>query len=94
MKIPSTLKVGAHCFDVEKVTYKEIEEAGNYDPQYHRIQINVEAGLKTSHDETFLHEIIEAVNDIAEMNLEHKIINDLSQWLFTIMRDNKLNFGK
>ena len=92
MHIPKKIKIGAHEFDVEQVTYGENEYAGSYESDRHRIQINTEAGLESSHAETLLHELLEAIDDVAELKLPHKAINDISQWLFMIIRDNDLDF--
>lgn len=94
MKFPSSIKIGGHYYDVEEVGYRENDYAGSYQADHHLIQINTEAGTPSSHAETFLHEILEVIDDQAELKLDHKVLNDISQWLFMVFRDNKLDFSK
>jgi len=94
MKFPKKIHVAGQDFNVKLVGFRENDNAGTYHSHFHEIQVNTESGPESSHAETFLHELIELVNDMAALKLPHKKINDLSQWLFMIMRDNKIYFGK
>jgi hypothetical protein len=89
MQIPNYIKIGGLTFDVKKDNtlsrerhkYGESSAAGlwiTYDPSFPKEQI----------ESTFLHEIIEMINDVYELELEHHKITLLETTLYQIMKDN------
>ena len=94
MKIPNKIKVGGHWIDISKVDSKSIDglRAGDYDGINSMIRINIDRFSKSMQGETLLHEILEAIKEFNILDLEHKDLTVLSQSLFQVMRDNKLNF--
>jgi hypothetical protein len=45
-------------------------------------------------NEVFLHEIIECIDERCDLNLEHYVISTLSEVLFQVIKDNKLDFRR
>lgn len=45
-------------------------------------------------NEVFLHEIVECINDRCDLGLKHSKISTLSEVLFQVIKDNKLDFRK
>ena len=55
------------------------------------LTIGIDKGLQVSRRrEVLLHEILEALNYHLELNLEHPVINQLSEGLYQVLADNKL----
>jgi len=92
MKIPNVLLIGAHEIKISK--QKGIEELGakgNYNG--YKMEINIDDSMNESIEaETFMHETIEVLNDLYDLDLDHWKIQILSESLFTAIRLNKLDF--
>lgn len=90
MKIPKSLKIGGHTIKVSVVplpdgTDGEFSTATN--------EIRIADNLAESQAEvTLLHEIMHAINAQFDKDLEHIILESLSQQLYQVLHDNKLQF--
>jgi len=90
MKIPSILKIGG--YDV-KIDYDNSTiQFGQFDPQ--KLSITL-FSLNSSQNmsSTLIHEIIEALNYIYELDLPHDKITVLANGMFQVLKDNKLVFN-
>ncbi len=94
MKIPSTVKIGAHVIEVGRHTRKESDDTGYYDRDLDRISIRRVDIHESRASEILLHEVIEAIKYKYGLILEHKDLMVLSEVLFQVMRDNELSFCK
>jgi len=96
MKIPRTLKIGGKKIRVVvhiSNDVDDVEDIGEWDGHYYIIQLDKLKNAPIERiEECFLHEIIEAINGLYELNLSHWKINTLSEVLYQIIKDNKLDF--
>jgi hypothetical protein len=87
MKIPSSLKIGAHTVKVVLEDKVENDLDGMWDSRQNCIKLH--RGLPASQLEvTLIHEIIHACN----MEIKHSTVESLSQQLHQVFVDNKLTF--
>ena len=94
MKIPNKIKVGGHTITVEFADTKTIDDSGAYNNFHNNIRILKEKGAPEDNiAEILLHEIIEAIKCKNNLELDHTVLTVLSESLFQVMRDNKLNFS-
>jgi len=96
MKIPNKLDVLSHEIKIDFVTSVQHEDAGSYCNYYDTINIH---GLKegiseASQAETFMHELIECINERLDLKMNHTQITSVSANLFHIIRNNNLDFRK
>ena len=96
VRIPRTLKIGGKKIRVIVNRSDNIFDAqavGTWDGNRYVIELDKfdEAPIERV-EECFLHEIIEAINCMHEMKLAHWKINTMSEILFQIIKDNKLDF--
>lgn len=92
MKIPKTLKIGGQVY---RVLVKDFVDEGNESLCGYAIAgdniIAINHALPQSQQEsTFLHEVIEVVNNNYELKLEHPVIQTLEAALYQVLVDNKL----
>ena len=93
MKIPEKIKIGGHWITVEKVGDKELEsDLGSFNNWYQYIRINENDTAENLQAETFLHEIFEAIKKKFEIKIKHQDLTILSELLFQVIIDNKLDF--
>ncbi len=95
MKIPKTLKIGGKKIKVKIVKDLSYENAiGIWESEYYTITLE-ENGIAPIEklEECFLHEIVEAINGLYELKLSHYKITVISEVLFQILKDNKLDFN-
>lgn len=93
MKIPECLKVSGHEIRVEFSDTSHIRGQGEFN-HYHNL-IRLESEEDTPEDnlaESFLHEIIECIKAKNNLTIEHTDLSVLSESLFQVLRDNRLNF--
>jgi len=93
MKIPDKIKIGG--FDVD-VKFKEnividCHHGGEYSPR--KLTIYLDPALEKRHGEILLHEIIEALCDAYDLDIEHHHIMVLGRGLYQVLKDNDLQFG-
>lgn len=91
-KVPEKIKIGPYEVEVRFVKNKVLDRnhLGEYVPREMVIEIDEEYAPK--HAGTLLHEILEIINDIYDLNLAHHTINVLETSLLQVLRDNKLVF--
>lgn len=94
MKIPKRIKIGCHWIRIKKVRSNEIQERGIYNSWYQLIKLNCDDNIKSAIDEAFLHEIIEAIVKIYNLSIDHTHLTVLSEIVFTVIRNNQLDFRK
>ena len=86
-----SIKIGGHTFKVLYTTLKDSvnDDLGNCDTENNciRIRTDVAPSLQES---TLLHEILEAINSMNELKLEHKTITILETNLYQVLKENKL----
>ena len=93
LPIPETFRLGPFDISVEWFRMEEIGDIGHYTPASNSIRISKEL-LDEQKKETFLHEIIEAIDYHYELKLEHSNIMTLAMVLAQVIRDlpkEKLN---
>ena len=89
MKIPKKLSIGGHTV---KVVLKELNEIdGEFDKETNTIYVDPRLS-ESQQAATLLHEIFHAMNSEFE-GVNHVLMESLSQQLFQVLRDNKINFG-
>ena len=91
--IPSTIKIGALIFDVVKD--KKLMAARDKFGEYNGIEqeIRIDSGVSVERQEmVLLHEIIEGINVLHELEMEHHQITTLAACLHEILKENKLWF--
>lgn len=94
MKIKNSLKILGHNYEVRVTREARLANStsGTQCGNLLRIELSpIEPESRTA--ETFLHEIFEALNCHLELDLQHHTISSLSEGLFQVLRDNKLDFS-
>lgn len=92
MIIPDKVKIGG--FDVE-IKFKENlvtdrQHGGEYSPR--ELCIYLDPSLEKRHKEILLHEIIEALCDAYDLNIDHHHIMALGRGLYQVLKDNDIDF--
>lgn len=93
MDIPSSVKILGHEYKVvlSNRLFASDSKEGNCDTGQNIITID--SNFAESHiGETFLHEILEAIDSRMELELEHRKICALSETLFQILKENRIRF--
>jgi hypothetical protein len=92
--IPKEIKIGGHIIEIKIVPMKDFGTAntgGDYQSQYNLIRIGQE-NSESMQAEILLHEIIEYLAGMLELELEHRQVSALTYNLFQVLRDNELSF--
>ena len=93
MKIPKTLKIGGLVFEVKiehgVVAGREDVALGLCDTNLCVIKIDKVLGQSLK-ESVLLHEILEAINAMHELQLPHNAITTLETALYQILKDNRL----
>ena len=92
MHIPDRLSVLGVESAVVLGTLDDLDAGGTWRASDGRLCLAMDRP-ETQVAETFLHEIIEALNYSLELELKHTRIQALSSGVFAVMRDNGLDFG-
>lgn len=94
MKIPTKLLLGGHEIKVEFLKPQYIKSNGEYSDYFRLIKLMVDWDIPESAiSETLLHEIIEAIKSINNLEIDHTHLTVLSECLFEVIRRNKLDFA-
>lgn len=91
--VPDRIKIGGLELQVEQVPglAANRDRFGEFSSMEQKISID--ASLPQSKkEETLLHEIMEALNNCYELELEHEKITILGFALYQVLKDNKLYF--
>lgn len=95
MHIPKKLKILGHIYSIELGTDPQLGRGTSGLCCANLLRIELDSSVPESRrDEAFLHEIIEALKFHLELKFEHEDLTALSEGLFTIIRDNRLNFNE
>lgn len=95
MTIPKNIKIGGHSVEVVFRTSKEITGNGDYDIYHQLIRLRKEENTPLDAiEESFLHEILEAIRHFNNLQLSHGDLTVISEGLFQVLTDNKLRFDK
>ena len=103
MRIPSKIKILGHWFKVKIVDIEDLDENEMACSWYARNLIKVAGGLPESRTaEAFMHEIFEMImqsmgceiDDKTAATIDHKVLTSISEIMFQVIRDNKLDFRK
>lgn len=96
MKFPKKVKIGGHYYDILVADLDEkagSDKAGGCYVVKNKIYVNKNYNYSQSQtEESFLHEIIEALNYNYELKLEHEKISILGSTLYQVLKDNKIKF--
>ena len=94
MKIPNSLKIGGHTYQVI-LRNREKEDGnsnlGSCNNHLHKIWLDTEVS-NTLQEETFLHEIIEALNYNYQLEMSHQTITILTTIFYQVLKDNDICF--
>ncbi len=94
MKIPKQIKIGGKLVNVMLVSGEEHfpdDESGMSFLKQNIIKIDNQMNIDEQ-SSTLLHEIIEFINEMYELKLNHKTITCLETSLYQVLHDNKLKF--
>ena len=93
MKIPKTIKIGGHNVEIRQDD-KVMRDRGNHGAsQCNDLWIELDNTTpETQQASTLLHEILEQVNYLYEIGLEHRQITLLESTLYQVLKDNELRF--
>lgn len=90
MKIPETLKIGGHMYDVLVVPGEILDgDCGETEIDKSIIRINGDMP-QSQQEETLLHEVIHAV----DFNMSEEDVYMFSMALYQVLKDNSINFNK
>ena len=92
MNLPDEVKVGPYSIKVEVVDNLVIdrEHGGEYFPR--ELKISLDSSLRKRHGEILIHEIIEAINDIYNLKINHDDMMVLGVVLYQVLRENEITF--
>lgn len=92
MNLPDEVKVGPYGIKVEVVDNLAVdrEHGGEYSPR--ELKISLDSSLRKRHGEILMHEIVEAINDIYNLKINHDDMMVLGVVLYQVLKENKLTF--
>ena len=92
MNLPDTVKIGPYSIKVEVVDNLTVdrEHGGEYSPR--ELKISLDSSLRKRHGEIFIHEIIEAINDIYNLRINHDDMMVLGVVLYQVIKENRITF--
>lgn len=93
MKIPKSIIVGGHKIDIRILN--DVSTSGEFNNKRGIINLNGDQSWKDDiMEEALLHEIFEAIINYNELNIDHPTLTILSEQLFAVIKNNKLNFAE
>lgn len=89
MQISEKIKIGGYMIGVEFVNnlMTDRQHMGEYAPRTQIIKIDKDCS-KQQREETFIHEIIEAITSIYDITIEHKDLSNMATVLHQVIVDN------
>lgn len=93
MNIPKKLKVGGHEYIVEITkSYEESKGHENWGRTNHaKLKIYIDQELsETKKEETFIHELLHAVDNLMGNNLKEGQVEKIANGLYAVLKDNNL----
>ena len=94
MKIPNKIKIVGKTFTVEiRDRLKEDGSDRLGSILYGQQKIIIDSSiLEEAKDQTLLHEIVEGIINLFDLEIEHKDLSILSEALYAVLKDNNLRF--
>lgn len=87
MKIPKTLKIGAHSYKVIEVSAGRLGSTDDASVDKEKGVITINKNLMQSEKETTLiHEVLHVMNN----EIQHQMIESLAQQIYQFLHENKL----
>lgn len=92
MNIPSKIKIGGFIIKVKeaKDLLVERDHLGEYHPKYQVIYID-EDHTDQQKEETFIHELFEAIDSIYNIQLNHDKLTLLATVFHQVLKDNDIS---
>ena len=94
--IPRTLKIGGLNFDIVLEPHRRrdhgIDSSASENCTYQKIWLDSEAQKADGMMDDLIHEVIEVVNCLYDLELSHQTITTLGEVLHQVLRDNRLVF--
>lgn len=92
MNLPDEVKVGPYSIKVEVVDNLAVdrEHGGEYSPR--ELKISLDSLLRKRHGEILMHEIVEAINDIYNLKINHDDMMVLGVVLYQVLKENEITF--
>lgn len=89
MQIPEKIKIGGFMVDVEFVNnlMTDRQHTGEYHPRTQSIKIDKDCS-EQEREEVFVHEVLEAIKAIYDIQLEHRDLTLIATVLHQIIKDN------
>jgi signal recognition particle receptor subunit beta len=89
MKIPKTLKIGAHTYKVRVMEFTD-DANGDQDSRTGEIRINKE-DIATQQGASLIHEILHVCNaTLSGSEMGHALLEAISQQIYQVLEDNKM----
>lgn len=85
------LKIMGHDYEIERGSSAYIGNPGECNFFYNLIRIANDMPQSTQ-SEVLLHEILEAICNRCEIEIEHRSLTQISEGLHQVLKDNKLEF--
>lgn len=94
MNIPKEVKIGGFIVNVEFVDNLIVERrhCGEYNGRTNIITID-KAISQQQKEDTFIHELLEAITSIYDIDMDHKDLSNMATVLYQIIKDNPGIFG-
>lgn len=86
MKIPSSLKIGAHTYSI-RIT-EDIDDCGNISESSSEIRLSKKI-CKTQQEVALIHEIFGACNPTMH-DKNHELLASLAEQIYQVLHDNNL----
>ena len=94
--IPKTLKIGGLNFDVVVEPHRRrdhgVDSSASENCTYQKIWLDSEAQKSDGMMDDLIHEVIEVINCLYDLELSHQTITTLGEALHQVLRDNRLVF--
>ena len=89
MQIPKQIKIGGYIVSVEFVNnlMTDRQHTGEYHPRIQTIKIDKDCS-EQEREEVFIHEVLEAIKAIYDIQLEHRDLSLLVTVLHQVIKDN------
>jgi len=89
MQIPKQIKIGGYIVSVEFVNnlMTDRQHTGEYHPRIQTIKIDKDCS-EQEREEVFIHEVLEAIKAIYDIQLEHRDLSLLATVLHQVIVDN------
>ncbi len=93
MRVPEKIKIAGYQVAVREVPNMahDRDHVGEYFPRTQEIQIEV-AATEQQKEEVLLHEILEAIKTLFDLEIPHPALNTLGVVLHQVLKDNDLDF--